>query len=77
MSTVDHTNNGSPTIVVGWDGSAAARGAIAAAARIALGGTVIAVHHQRRPRQRVGRAAAHRRRPRPRHPTAVNHLQEA
>ena len=37
-------DNDTPTIVVGWDGSAAARGAIAAAARIAPGGTVIAVH---------------------------------
>jgi nucleotide-binding universal stress UspA family protein len=44
MSTTNHTTNGGPTIVVGWDGSAAARGAIAAAARIAPGGTVIAVH---------------------------------
>lgn len=44
MSPANHTNNDSPTIVVGWDGSAAARGAIAAAARFAPGGTVIAVH---------------------------------
>jgi nucleotide-binding universal stress UspA family protein len=40
----DTTNNDNRTIVVGWDGSAAARGAIAAAARIAPGATVIAVH---------------------------------
>jgi nucleotide-binding universal stress UspA family protein len=39
-----HSANGSATIVVGWDGSAGARGAIAAAARIAPGATVIAVH---------------------------------
>jgi hypothetical protein len=38
-----HDNDGR-TIVVGWDGSAAAREAIAAAARIAPGSTVIAVH---------------------------------
>ena len=42
--TMSTTGIGGPTIVVGWDGSAAARGAIAAAARIAPGGTVIAVH---------------------------------
>jgi nucleotide-binding universal stress UspA family protein len=44
MSATKHTDNGGPTIVVGWDGSAAARCAIAAAARLAAGGTVIAVH---------------------------------
>jgi nucleotide-binding universal stress UspA family protein len=44
MTTSDHTNDSAPTIVVGWDGSAAARAAIAAAARLAAGGTVIAVH---------------------------------
>jgi nucleotide-binding universal stress UspA family protein len=33
-----------PTVVVGWDGSAAARAALAAVARLAPGGDVIAVH---------------------------------
>jgi hypothetical protein len=32
MSTPDH-HDGGPTIIVGWDGSAAARGAIAAGSR--------------------------------------------
>lgn len=44
MSATNHTDNGGPTIVVGWDGSAAARCAIAAATRLAAGGTIIAVH---------------------------------
>ena len=44
MWPTDHINNGGPTIIVGWDGSAAAREAIAAAARIAPGATVVAVH---------------------------------
>ena len=38
------TTNNVPTVVVGWDGSAAARAAPAAAARLAPGGHVIAVH---------------------------------
>lgn len=33
-----------PTIIVGWDGSAASRAAMAAAARLARGGRLIAVH---------------------------------
>jgi nucleotide-binding universal stress UspA family protein len=36
--------NGVPTIVVGWDGSAAARCAVAAVARISPGARLIAVH---------------------------------
>jgi hypothetical protein len=33
MPPTSHTNNGGPTIVVGWDGSAAPRGAIAVGSR--------------------------------------------
>lgn len=45
-ATTDTTDNddGAATIVVGWDGSAAARSAIAAVARLAPGARVIAVH---------------------------------
>lgn len=33
-----------PVVVVGWDGSTAARAAVATAARLARGGTIVAVH---------------------------------
>lgn len=44
MTSPDTPSNGHLTIVAGWDGSAAARTALSAAARMAAGGTVIAVH---------------------------------
>jgi hypothetical protein len=44
MSASEDQPNAGPTIVVGWDGSAASRAAMAAAARLARGGRLVAVH---------------------------------